>query len=69
MKIIYPLAIAGAAFVASMTGAQADSAGGTTRPSYDNPRDYGRDAAGNETYRRTTPGNHSRQRGNHRNND
>lgn len=29
----------------------ADSLGGTGRPSYDNPRDYGRDAHGNETYR------------------
>lgn len=69
MKFIYPFAIAGAALAASMTGALADSAGGTTRPSYDNPRDYGRDAAGNETYRRTTPGKHSGQRRHHRDDD
>lgn len=66
MKIIYLLAIAGVALAASMTGASADSTGGTTRPSYDNPRNFDRDAAGNETYRyQAVPGQHVKKRHRH----
>jgi hypothetical protein len=53
MKIIYAMAIAAAALSAGISTASADSTGGTTRPSYDNPRAYDRDAQGNETYQRT----------------
>lgn len=60
MKIIYAMAIAAAALSSGISAASADSTGGTTRPSYDNPRAYDRDANGNETYRRTnTPNVHS----------
>lgn len=53
MKTIYALAIAAAAISSSISAASADSGAGTTRPSYDNPRAYDRDANGNETYYRT----------------
>lgn len=54
MKIIYLLAIAGTALIANMASASAQQGSGggdTTRPSYDFPRAYDRDAYGNETYR------------------
>lgn len=54
MKIIYAMAIAAAALSSGISAASADSTGGTTRPSYDNPSAYDRDANGNETYQRNT---------------
>lgn len=51
------LMICGATLAASHALAQQGGGGGnTTRPSYDNPENYGRDARGNETYRyRSSP--------------
>ena len=50
--------IAGTLMICGVTGAassalaqQGGGGGNTTRPSYDNPRAYDRDAYGNETYR------------------
>ena len=53
MKIVYAMAIAAAALSCGISAASAQTSG-TTRPSYDNPRAYDRDANGNETYMRTT---------------
>jgi hypothetical protein len=46
--------MAGVLVICGATAALAQQGGGggnTTRPSYDNPRAYDRDARGNETYR------------------
>lgn len=54
MKTFCILTCAAAALILSVPSAFAGMGGGgggnTTRPSYDNPRDYDRDAYGNETY-------------------
>jgi hypothetical protein len=51
------LMICGAASASnSALAQQGGNSGNTTRPSYDNPRAYDRDAYGNETYRyRSSP--------------
>jgi hypothetical protein len=52
MRATVPL-IASAMMICGVTGALAQfggNGGNTTRPSYDNPRAYDRDARGNETY-------------------
>ncbi len=61
MRPIYPLVIAGAALTGLATPAFAQMGGGnTTRPSYDMPRAYDRDAYGNETYRYHSSPDYSR---------
>lgn len=52
LKIILASSVAAFALIAGMNTASAQSMGGTGRPSYDNPRAYDRDSAGNETYYR-----------------
>jgi hypothetical protein len=56
MRTLCILTCAAAALIATGTAASAQMGGGgsgqTTRPSYDNPRDYDRDRYGNETYYR-----------------
>lgn len=74
MKIMYAMAIAAAALSSGISAASADSTGGTTRPSYDMPRAYDRDANGNETYRpantpRMHTNKHRKQKHMQRNND
>jgi hypothetical protein len=53
MRTLCILTCAAVAVIATGTAASAQMGGGsgqTGRPSYDNPRDYGRDRYGNETY-------------------
>lgn len=51
MKVILTASIAALALGTLINTASAQT-GGTGRPSYDNPRAYDRDSAGNETYYR-----------------